>query len=399
MIIRSPREVHSNLLEYSLGRIRAYKNADYVVRRLVEVHELPTKSHRSARAVAEQIRACIINAQEHFSAAGAVSHTTKSLHLYYGLVHYALAMSIFKGGSDYRMDKLRELHASHGLTPAITNKCDHRISFTDLIRGMRAKPMYRPGRAESGLIPYGTFEVWRSQHREFPGATRLKKTSNTGGWYTVQCVGKFAGKDAPPKPLPRGGVALDQALLAIPALSTRLASLNVATNLVGASLMMYLPEEQQGTLQIFLQPRPQFQEQIADFRNQIKFDGEAAKYIDVKEFEHGACYCEIRLGKDAAVRGAIDLPPIVYSTSLITHFSSSDWDLGEFGAYYITLFILGNIVRYYPDLWIPHVEADTEFAQVIEIVCDSAIERISVLAASELDREQIVAFEYDPGLA
>lgn len=399
MIIQSPREIHSNLLEYSLGRIRAYKNADYVFRRLVEVHELPAKSHRSARDLAKQIRACIINAQEHFSAAAAVSHTTRSLHLYYGLMNYALAVSIYKGGGDYRMDKLREMHASHGLTPAIARSCDPRLSFVELIKGMRAKPMCRQSPTGAGLIPYGTFEVWRSQQREFPGGTRLKKMSIAGGWYTVQCVGKFIGKDAPPKLLPNSGVGLDQALLAIPALSTRLANMNIATNLVGASLMMYLPQEHDGKLQVVLQPRPQFPEQMAVFRKQIKLDEEAAKHVEIIESEFGACSYDIHLGKNAAVRGKIDLPPIVFSTSLISYFSTSDWDLGEFGAYYITLFLLGNIVRYYPDLWVPHVEADTEFAQVIEIVCDSAIERISVLAASEFDREQIVAFEYDPGLA
>lgn len=399
MIIRSPREVHSNLLAYSLDRIRAYKNSEYVFKRLIEVHEIPMKWHKPARDVAQQIRACIINAQEHFSAAAAVSHTTRSLHLYYGLMNYALAVSIYKGGGDYRMDKIREKHASHGLTPTVANNCDPRLGFSELIKGMRAKPKYRKAPSGEGLVPYGTFEVWRSQHREFPGSTRLKTTSSTGGWYTVQCVGRFIGKDAPPKLLPTSGIGLDQALLSIPALTTRLARMNIATDLVGASLIMYQRQEREGNLHVALQPRQYFEDKMADFRRLVKIDEEAAKYIEIKESPFGACSYDIRTGKDAEIRGKIDLPPIVYSTSLISYFSTSDWDLGEFGAYYITLFLLGNIVRYYPDIWVPHVEADTEFAQIIEIVCDTAIERISVLSASELDREQIVAFEYDPGLA
>lgn len=399
MLIESPREVPSNLLEYSLGRIRAYKNADHVFRRLVELHELPQKWHSSAKTVAEQVRACIINAQEHFSAANAVSHATKSLHLYYGLMNYALAMSIYKGGSEYRMAKLREMHASHGLTPTISNNCDPRLDFRTLVRGIRAKPMLRPGEGGLDPTPYGTFEVWRRQHREFPGATRLKRSSDTGGWYTVQHVGKFVGKDVPPAPLPKNGIGLEQALLAIPALTSRLTSMDIVPNLVGASLIMYLPEGRDGLLNVVLQPQTKFEKEMSDFRKLIKLDEEAARYITVSESAHGACSYSIRLGKDAAVRGAIELPPIVYSTSLISYLSSSGWDLGEFGAYYVTLFLLGNIVRYYPDLWIPHIERDTEFAQVIEIVCNSAVERISTLTASELDREQIVAFEYDPGLA
>ena len=397
MIIASPREVHSDVGEYSLGRLRAYKNSDHVYRRLVELHELPQRSHKSARSLAEQVRACIVNAQEHFAAASAVSHATKALHLYYGAMNYALAVSIYKGGSDYRMDKLRKMHASHGLTLSMSTSCNLQLDFRTLIQGMRAKAMYKSTSPESPPNPYGTFEVWRSQHREFPGATRLKRYSSTAGWYTVQCVGKFVGNDMPPRPLPSTGISLEQALLSIPALAPRLASLGIPSDLVGASLMMYLPENQNGMLDIFVQPQPQFQQHMAEFCKLLRFDEEAARHTTKKEYAYSACSYSIQLGEDAAVRGKIELPPIVYSTSLITYFSSKGWELGEFGAYYVALFIAGNIVRYYPDLWIPHIEADTEFAQVIEIVCSSAVERISVLAASELDREQIVAFEFDPG--
>lgn len=397
MIISSPREIHSSLEEYSLSRLRAYKNADHVFQRLVELHELPQKHHKSARTVAEQVRACIVNAQEHFAAASAVSHATKALHLYYGVMNYALAISIYKGGGDYRMDKLRELHASHGLTLSMASSCNARQDFKTLIQGIRAKPMLRPQSSDSPPNAYGTFEVWRSQHREFPGATRLKRYSNTSGWYTVECVGKFVGNDQPPHPLPSAGVSLEQALRSIPALTPRLANLGIHSNLVGASFMMYLPDNQAGTLDIVLQPQPQFRQHVADFCKLMKFDEEALRYTTTKEYAYSARSYSIQLGEDATVRGKIELPPIVYSTSLISYLSSSGWDLGEFGAYYIALFIAGNIVRYYPDLWIPHIEADTEFSQVIEVVCNSAVTRISALAASELDREQIVAFEFDPG--
>jgi hypothetical protein len=309
---------------------------------------------------------------------------------------YALAISIYKGGGDYRMNKLRELHASHGLTLSMSNSCSPKVDFGTLIGGIRAKPMHRAQAGNATPSPYGTFEVWRRQHREFPGATRLKRYSTTAGWYTFQCVGKFVGKDVAPRELRSEGVSLEQAIRSIPAVTPRIANLGVSSDLVGASLKMYLPEGQPGTLDIFLQPKPQFPELIPRIREQIKLDAEALSHTTIDEHAHSGCSYSIRLGENGAVRGKLELPPIVYSTSLLTYFSSSDWDLGEFGAYYIALFIVGNLVRYYPDMWIPHVESDTEFAQVIEIICNSTIDRITTLAACELDREHIVAFEFDP---
>ena len=69
-----------------------------------------------------------------------------------------------------------------------------------------------------------------------------------------------------------------------------------------------------------------------------------------------------------------------------TFFLANGWSLGEFGSFYVALHIIGNLVRYYPDIWMPHVENSTSFALLVQELCELAASRLPILTASELDR-------------
>ena len=59
--------------------------------------------------------------------------------------------------------------------------------------------------------------------------------------------------------------------------------------------------------------------------------------------------------------------PAAYSlTATDSYFLSQNSTLNEFGIYYVSLFILGNFARYYPDRWMKDVEASSELALVAQ---------------------------------
>ena len=60
--------------------------------------------------------------------------------------------------------------------------------------------------------------------------------------------------------------------------------------------------------------------------------------------------------------------------------------MGEFGYLYIALHISGNFARYYPDIWLKHIEKNSPLAMAIDELCNHAFDRLPLLILSELFR-------------
>jgi hypothetical protein len=138
----------------------------------------PPKWRDHVRKQAQQLRYCLIQAREYFSAAGSVSIATKPNLLYYGTMSLALAEILFKQSGDSSLDKARSEHRHHGLSMragGVPRGANLELSASHI----RAIPLNVDGRRK------GTFELWHQSSREHPLAGFLTRHLAGGGSTTT----------------------------------------------------------------------------------------------------------------------------------------------------------------------------------------------------------------------
>jgi hypothetical protein len=64
--------------------------------------------------------------------------------------------------------------------------------------------------------------------------------------------------------------------------------------------------------------------------------------------------------------------------------------LNEFGCFYVALYLLGMLSRYYPDVWHRQIENSTDLSIAAECLLDVASQRLPVLALGELESTYFV---------
>jgi hypothetical protein len=118
MIISNSRVVRTtDPAAFACAGLRRSQNIENVADRISAIHNVPEKHRANIRKQAQQLRYCLIQAREHFSAANTVSLATKPNLLNYGLMSLALAEILFKQSGLSSLDKARESH--HGLTMTV----------------------------------------------------------------------------------------------------------------------------------------------------------------------------------------------------------------------------------------------------------------------------------------
>lgn len=72
------------------------------------------------------------------------------------------------------------------------------------------------------------------------------------------------------------------------------------------------------------------------------------------------------------------------------YFHFSEDYLNEFGAYYVSLFIMANYARYYQDKWMKDMEQNEPISLIAKKLMDTALERAPLLILGELSSIQFV---------
>jgi hypothetical protein len=162
MIVQTARKVRtSDPSAFAWAGLRRFQNVDLVANRLAELHGVPPTWRDHVRKQAQQLRYCLIQAREYFSAARSVSIATKPNLLYYGTMSLALAEILFKQSGDSSLDKARSEHRHHGLSMTaggVPRGANLELSASHI----RAVPLNVDGRRK------GTFELWHQSSREHP---------------------------------------------------------------------------------------------------------------------------------------------------------------------------------------------------------------------------------------
>jgi hypothetical protein len=201
MIITQTRKVRTpDQAAFAWSTLRKYQNVDSVANKLMKIHSVPHKRRDNVRKQAQQLRYCMIQAREYFTAAEAVSIATKPNLLYYGTMSLALAEILFKQSGNSSLDKARTEHRHHGLSMTVGG-FPKEASLETSANLIRAIPMEADGKRK------GTFELWHRSSREHP-LVGLSNSHFAQGGTTSGLEVIFGAIDEPYRPLSPNGITL-----------------------------------------------------------------------------------------------------------------------------------------------------------------------------------------------
>lgn len=376
MVITNVHQISNrDITGYSWHRIKLFRNPDFTTEHIVRLHQVPRKHHQNVAKQALEIRSCLVQAEEYIQSASAATMATRPVLLYYGLMSLALAEILMKGTGDKRLERLRSEHAGHGLSLSVTGSIDRTTRLDELLPRLRATAQHR-----NATAPYGTFEVWRQQVRETPVPAQVYEIHPEGA-QTSGTRALFTGADVAPPPAPAGGYSLHDAVQSLPQMQQLLVHLGINPGCARATLKGKISSiTKEGELEIVVHPGTP--NQLGTLYEKLLFEASAVNVVTTKELPSGVVVT-VPLGKNAVF---MSLPPVAAASLRICNFVVNGWNIGEFGSFYVALHICGNLVRYFPDIWMGHVERSSAFALLVQELCDLALSRLPVLTASELDQ-------------
>lgn len=374
-----------------------FQNIGVLADRICALHNLPAKSRQFALKQAAQIRYAMMQAREYARAAAEVSLATKPVLLYYSAMSLGLAELLFKNNGDSRLEKLREEHNCHGLQLSLAGGSALLVDskFQDIASQVMAKPQY----GASG--PKGTFEVWHRTSREAPLVGAIVRTFPELGSQQSHFGVLLGPENFRPEPLPRSGITLLDCLQQLPGMADALSHHDIALQLVRAKCSTLTPNASLATSdsEIQIMIHPSSPENFVAFCSQVKVSARWADMLQIQELPGNSARLTFNM-KDRTSFGVIDvedgragfiLPWSIATNQETVYFSTRQQSLNEFGLYYVSLHMLGNLARYYPDKWLAHIESHSPLAAITETLIDLAAERMPFLLLSELRREYLIA--------
>ncbi|WP_081053396.1 YaaC family protein [Burkholderia vietnamiensis] len=385
MIITSVNLIKArDITQYCWSRLAQFQNIQLTSNLICDLHGIQNtdrSSRSNAKNQAEQIKYCLAQAQEYFNAATSVSLATKPVLLYYCTMSMALSEILLKQSGDSRLSKLREEHNCHGLQLGVRATPKPEDSLEDSSSSLIAKPQ----RDISGALK-GTFEVWRRSAREHPVAGKHTTFFSSGA--NQQGYGVILGaNDVPPPELPRSGVSLFDCMRELPYMTSLIKTFGINPNLVRASISNSRTEIYgQETIELIIHPA--HRDTIDKFGNLVELDPEAINAMTFKELPSGYIVTYQPTGQIH-----MTFPSSTSINQDDFYFSCSGLNLGEFGFLYCALHICGNFARYYPDIWLKHIEKSSPLSMAIDELCSHALERLPLLVLSEMLRSYQLVHE------
>lgn len=383
MIIENVKIVRPGDIQHHLwSRISLFLNIENTASLIVKLHNLTTNSEKqNAKKQASEIRHCLIQAKEYFDAAKKVSLATKPVLLYYSIMSLALAEVLLKQTADSRLEKLRAHHNCHGLQTLISSK-----PKTDDPLQISSKSIVCKAQTDSKNIPRGTFEVWRRSAREYPvGAyttTNLQNGASQTGYRS-----HLQPADIAPSPLPSHGISLYECLAELPYMADVLQNLGGEPNFVRGKIVVTqngISGDPVSTLII----HPQKLDLIDKFGSLVKADAASINTLNIIEtIPSGYLISQTLKNGEPSIR---TYPHSICLNDEDIFFSCSNINFGEFGILYLAIHMAGNFARYYPDIWLNHIEKSSPLATAIEELCHHSFDRLPLLILSELTRTYYV---------
>jgi len=365
----------ADVQRYAWSRIALFQNIEHTCETICQLHAISIGDKNSivnAKRQAEQIKYCLLQAREYFDAAAVVSLATKPVLLYYAAMSIALAEILLKQDGNSRLARLRADHNCHGLTLTLSSEPKPENRLEDAASALIAKAQY-----DQQGNPRGTFEIWRRSAREYPLA----------GWRIIQYPNGTQQRhfsmltypvDEPPPMLKPAGITLLDCLCELPYLQELLVRLKSRSGTVRANMTASGPLTEQ-TTQLIVQPNPP--ELIEKFGQAVRVAPDSVNVLEFTDMPSGYI---MRMPPNKQV--SMTLPGAISLNDEDAYFSCGDLNLGEFGFLYAALHICGNFARYYPDVWLRHIDKCSPLAMAIDELCLCASDRLPLLLLTELLR-------------
>jgi hypothetical protein len=355
----------------ALRGLQSFFNTETVTQLLCERHSVPASQAHFVRLQAESIRYCLQQALEYREAALASTFSRPTL-VYYSVMSLALSEILFKRDGEFRLAKLRENHAHHGL--------EFSVQIPAVLRGEVAL-----GSLSARRLPRGTFAV-RHETTKSPGligtVIEIKGQGQTSGLRQIGLPGPLIGDVAQRLTL------LDLAQIC-PAIHTESHDLGLKSQLARASLEVTRNlDNNMSTLKVIVHPAsPDVLDKIL---KHFIFSPRCADLVQPLDFAIGAGFTLTY----PSTANYIELKfPLSYTLQpTYSLFSTEEVLFNEFGIYYLASYIAGMFARYYPEYWARALDSGNQTFQVIDSLMSAALTRAPLLLLGEL-RDRCYIFE------
>lgn len=355
--------------------LQRFQNVRFGESLIEALHSPPSNQKQNVKKQAAQIKYCLAQAREYYEAGDATSMATRPLLYYYFAMSMALAEILLKQSGESSLDRAREHHDHHGLQ--LQAQATKDTDLQQAASALRARPARN---AEGG---FGTFELWHRSARHFPICGETKEQHIDHGSEQVGSI--YTPSDHRMRSLD-AGISFFECIRSLPAMQNYLEIRDIETRLVRTRFSR-LAQMHSGNLDSFetsvivQQTRQALLDRLLPlFLFEERCIGDITQLIEPK---HGLIL-SIR-GEPSNIRKHF-VPDGVSIDDQDSYLWDLDSPLNEFGYYYVGLYILGNYVRYYPDLWMRDVENSSDLFLAASEFIETAKHRIPVVSMSEMTR-------------
>lgn len=366
---------------YAWSNLRQYRNPDLLQRRLHQLHNPPADQRQNVKKQANQIRYCLVQAEEYRIAADAVDLPTKPNLLYYSTMSLALAEVLLKHDGNYSLDRARDKHRHHGLVLTVDNLPKPSDELSVSAAKLRAIPLIVSGNR------IGTFALYHDVSREMPVVGTVTRRHQSGTTEATEVI--WIGADKLLPPLPAAGITLLDCFLQLPCMQSYLNRMGLPSNVLRAEVSRSHDTTNTVTTDLILHPGSG--DLIQSFLENFKIQAGAVNQIELFELPSGALMKYVQ--RPFEVRYQLTSPPGSMLSREDLRLWTEDVPLNEFGYLYVALYIAGNYARYYPDRWLLDIESSSPLALAIGHLMEIADRRAALLTLSELDRRYHLPYE------
>lgn len=357
------------------SRLLEFANTDVAIRKIAEIHGEPTSSSKRSnyKKQAQQLRSCLLQAQEYFSAAAQSSLITSPNHAYYGMVSLASSCMLLRGDGSKSLDVVRQKAANknHGLdfSTGVTKSSAQQgleilsQSYVEIL-GKGHFPLWYEVLPDF-ILAYGKTSITHASSRQtrldVVGGTSRVKYSEISGTKSpllgyLMFLPDLVGE------LRRYGVAPVSSRFDHEAIIQKNGTRKESWYIHGAGA----PQNLEMLLDAFKAPARNIHAFSASLEDGVS--GGIVSFVwDKKD--------EPVMFQFPSSRVALSFDNVCYADDVQTH---------EFVDMYVASFGLSMLARYFPDLWVTCLESNCLAAKLIERFAGVLVKKAPMLALSLL---------------
>ncbi len=375
--------VTDNIYRETWRRLDEFSNTEFSTSAISSMHgNANTSSLRSNyKKQAEQIRACIKQAQEYFNAASTSTLYTSPNHLYYGAVALSCAIMLLRGDGKMSLDNLRKVQSNnhHGLDFTIgcnsANSDKHVVLLeqcrVEILKNGHFKNWYST--LQKNIICYANVKVLLS---DSINSSRLPV-----GQQFASSFDRLQGKK----------FNIIDLMSLLPDLQHDLSRSNISSPHTRSTLSVEVDTDKNTHFTWALHDCGSI-ERKQKILNNFEFRSDYAQLVNIID-THNDTGQIIKISTPYSSFNEItfrfpDARETMSHESIMFHQNIDRLEIVDF---YLLIYQLSMLSRYFPDIWVKCIESQCLAAKLIEHTINLIIKKFPILALSALyDTEVII---------